>query len=294
MPTHTHSHFRRGPGFLLRKKKPSTTAARAASRRTLSAEQLQALVPLVRAGDSRATEAMLGYHERLFSMICRAYLHKGLDFADLMQETSIGFIQAVRNKYRDDMGASVTTYCLHWADQACQRAVQNNGSSIRVPVWLHEQLHVARRDNQPMDEQSAPLLYAATCALNTKNVKVQATGSYVQAIDVSLRNIDGPWAEPSSKRQIGLGGLVVQPQSLRDLVFGPAAEMALGSLTPVQRNIVTWHLDDNTWAQIAEKLAVETEGKKASEFTVRVMYKQAIRKMRTVLAGRKMSAADFF
>lgn len=70
---------------------------------------------------------------------------RGLDLEDLIQEGAIGLLAAAR-RY-DSSRAQFSTFATLWIRQSIQRAVDNQGSAIRVPVHLADnmrRLHAAR------------------------------------------------------------------------------------------------------------------------------------------------------
>ena len=63
----------------------------------------------------------------------------GLERLDLFQDGVIGLLRAV-DKYDPEIGFRFSTYAVYWIRQAIQRAVADKGRTVRLPVWVHEQV----------------------------------------------------------------------------------------------------------------------------------------------------------
>ncbi len=68
----------------------------------------------------------------------------GLERLDLFQDGVIGLLRAV-DKYDPEIGFRFSTYAVYWIRQAIQRAVADKGQTVRLPMWVHDQvLRLAR------------------------------------------------------------------------------------------------------------------------------------------------------
>jgi len=107
-------------------------------------DQQTELAKRVAAGDDEARRAMIAANLRLVVHWARRYQDRGVDFADLVQEGTFGLMRAV-DKFDWQRGFRFSTYATWWIRQALQRAVQQHGSTIRVPMEVAEQAQRADR-----------------------------------------------------------------------------------------------------------------------------------------------------
>ena len=110
---------------------------RAGRYQLLTAAEEVALAKRIERGDAEAKERMINSNLRLVVSIAKRYQGHGLSLLDLVQEGVIGLNRAVE-KFDWRRGFKFSTYATWWIRQACQRAVSNQSTMIRVPVHVHE------------------------------------------------------------------------------------------------------------------------------------------------------------
>ena len=100
-------------------------------------EQQVELAKRVMAGDEVARKQMVAANLRLVVHWARRYQDRGVDMADLVQEGTFGLMRAV-DKFDWERGFRFSTYATWWIRQALQRAVQQHGRTIRLPMEVAE------------------------------------------------------------------------------------------------------------------------------------------------------------
>jgi RNA polymerase sigma factor (sigma-70 family) len=121
----------------------------------------------------RARDCFVAHNQRLVHSVVRAYIGQGLDYEDLYQHGTLGLIKATR-KYDPRQGNKFSTYATWWVRQTATRAVADEGSPIRIPVHMHEQVRkVARVERELLSAGRSRSAAAVAVACDMSTAKVE-------------------------------------------------------------------------------------------------------------------------
>lgn len=94
----------------------------------------------IRRGNEQARNQMIEGNLRLVVKIARRYLGRGLSLGDLIEEGNLGLIHAAE-KFDPERGFRFSTYATWWIRQSIERAIMNQGRTIRVPIHVLKNLN---------------------------------------------------------------------------------------------------------------------------------------------------------
>lgn len=106
----------------------------------LTADEELTLARQVVAGDKVSKERMIEANLRLVVNIAKRFLYRGLSLPDLIAEGNLGLIRAVE-KYNPELGYRFSTYATWWIKQNIDRALMNQGRTIRLPIHVMKDLN---------------------------------------------------------------------------------------------------------------------------------------------------------
>jgi RNA polymerase primary sigma factor len=116
----------------------------AREQRLLRADEERELARLAASGDRRARSRLIEANLRLVVSMARRYQGLGLSFPDLVQEGTVGLIQAV-DRFDWRRGRRFSTYAAWWIRQSIRRALTNDSRTIRLPSRLVTKQLATRR-----------------------------------------------------------------------------------------------------------------------------------------------------
>jgi len=173
----------------------------------LTADEEKDLANRYAAGDRAARDRIIEANLRLVVSIAKRYGNHALPLIDLIEEGNLGLIKAVE-RFRPEKGFRFSTYASWWIRQAIERALVNQGRTVRLPVHvageLSRMLRVSRDLEQELDREPTTREIATTLdkpvsyvqhlqELNTRSCSLEkplgADGDY-QLLDTLADNSD--------------------------------------------------------------------------------------------------------
>ena len=200
-------------------------------------EQVE-LAKRVASGDEEAKKQMVAANLRLVLHWARRYQDRGVEMVDLVQEGTFGLLRAVE-KFDWERGFKFSTYATWWIRQALQRAVQQHGRTIQIPLEVGELL-------QRLEATTAEL--TSQLGRRPTDEEIEAATGMTRAERDNLSGLAGVTAsldQPASADSTTVLGELVAPEDddwVEDVerqMLNDQLHRALEKLDDLQRKVVT-------------------------------------------------------
>ena len=156
----------------------------------LSSQDEIRLAKAAQAGDPEARRKLIISNLRLVVSIAKRYLYYGLPLQDLIEEGNLGLMKAVE-RYDPDRGCKFSTYATWWIRQAVTRSLSNFGRTVRIPVYITDNISKYKRTAEELYKQNGrqPDVEQVAEKMGIKIREAEKLRSFVEDV-TSLENID--------------------------------------------------------------------------------------------------------
>ena len=184
----------------------------------LTAEEEKALAAVK---DPEAIKKLTESNLRLVVSVAKRYTGSGMDLLDLIQEGNIGLIKAVK-KYDPEYDNRFASYAIYYIKQEIQRAINNQGRSIRIPEYMINQM---KRMSKVRSELQLKLGRNPSPEEIAKKMKLTVNEIHeMRILQQPIRSIDTPLSDDENK-DLTLADMIPDPDPLPiDVMMDAALE----------------------------------------------------------------------
>lgn len=152
-----------------------------------------------------AREVLINSNQRLVTWVAAKHNGRGLDFLDLIQEGNLGLMKAL-DKYdvhkintKNGRPYKLSTYATWWVRQSITRAIENQSSTIRIPVYRQQKTRELAKvaGSAGVDLSQNPDVFALAELMETTPEDIEGILTDISIQPASLDMTTGEDGDPS-------------------------------------------------------------------------------------------------
>ena len=120
-------------------------------------------VALARAAVTRLAARFAGANRGLVAKAARRHRGRGLDYEDLLQEGTLGLMEAIE-RFDWRRGVRFSTYATRWVHKMLVEAVESQGRTVRVPRHVYALASEVKRAGRELEAATGRPAYASEIA----------------------------------------------------------------------------------------------------------------------------------
>lgn len=151
----------------------------------LSAGEERDLFRRIRSGDRHARERLVLSQLRYVIRIAGRYRRHGCPFQDLIQEGTVGLLEAIK-RFNPDRGTRLSTFAMWWIRAAIQDYVLRSGSVVRTATTPRHRSMFFNGTVAELDEKHPDSAGKIAKRFNTTVSDVRAFAQRIKAMDQSV------------------------------------------------------------------------------------------------------------
>jgi RNA polymerase primary sigma factor len=243
------------------------------------------LAKKIQAGDEKALQTLVKGNLRFVVSVAKKYLGSGLQLEDLVNEGSIGLIEAGK-RFQPERGVKFITYAVWWVRQAILYAIATKANIVKLPANQMQLLNTINKKMQTMTQKLGrePTLTELSAETNVSEDEVE---NLLRATRVSLSIEAHSDNDENDNRGITLrdeSNEKPEDQIIEDM-FVDDVELLLTCLDSREQEILRLHYGlkgvQLTLQQIGDRFGLTRE-------RIRIIELRAIEKLKKIAARRHL------